>query len=159
MSEYPFRYKFYKRNGKIKMDQSEKDLLEEHKAALDDGNYYLEISKDHPKRSIDQNGYQWGPLYGAILEYVNRGLTVKLTLYDVHETMMEMLAPRKIVKLGDFEIERIIRTSEMNTVQHSEYCENVRRFAAQEWGLDIEEPIPWMKRMKKKMKPDPDRAG
>ena len=91
-------------------------------------------------RTLPQNSYYWGCLITNIhLQLISDGWEV--TQQQVHEMLKAkyLLAERYNEKTG--EVMQIIRsTTEISTVEHNQYCEDVRRWAAETLGMNLPEP-------------------
>ena len=127
-------------------EEKQRQAIIEYFREQPNGRYYIAFQKDYPDRSLGQNNWMWGEVYRSILNKVNEGLVVKLTLQDIHIAMMELFAPRRLLMLGRFQYDVIVRTSEMDTAQMTQYLECLRRFAADELGIDIPDPDPKLRR-------------
>lgn len=81
----------------------------------------------------NQNGWYWACILPLSAKHC--GYTVD----EMHEVFTELYAPYTIKKLGDKQVKVKVRTSNMDTVQFTEYCDTIRMVMAQE-GVNIPDP-------------------
>ena len=101
-------------------------------AKLDGENVTLSVSKRKIRRTLPQNAYLWGPVYGTISDYTGYSPD------DLHYRVEPILALRTMT--DDNGLRVVKKTSEMSTDEFSNYVEAVKRFAWHELNLYIPEP-------------------
>jgi hypothetical protein len=107
-------------------------------------NRFVEVLERLVARRTDaQNRWLWAgvytPIHAALYALGNDHLSIE----DVHEMMLDKFAPRIEVvdtRTGDIIYGKIIRSSMMNKMQFSEYCDSIVRWAAQFLGINIITP-------------------
>lgn len=104
-----------------------------------------ECKRIYRRRSNQQNKYLWSVPYKILGEKLSEITGLTITKEDVHLMMTEKFSKdrKEITNLETGEVEEIVkaaRTSEMSTVEHSNYCEFLRRYGATFLGVDIPEP-------------------
>lgn len=112
-------------NNKIKFDNIQ--IVREYIQTLENKKIVITIEKKVKKRTTgkegelgNQNGWYWKiiiPICSKELGYSNK---------EMHEIFISEFAPYKVKKLGNKYIKLPIRTSEMNTIQFTEYCELIK---------------------------------
>lgn len=85
-------------------------------------------------RSTAQNRYYWSVVLGMFSDAT--GYSVD----ELHETLKFQLLPTKIVTIGSVRKEVSTSTASLTTTQFEDYCEDIRRFAAETIGLVIPDP-------------------
>lgn len=104
------------------------------------------IEKRHAIRSIEANRYYFGVCLKLIAEYTGH------TIDELHDWAKARFIPKHLSildKNGEIKDDLVIggTTTRLNRVQFYEYVESIRKFAAEELGLDIPEPDPnWRER-------------
>lgn len=99
----------------------------------------IAVSIRRTTRSLKQSAWYWGCIVQMISEFTG------YTPDEVHEWAKAKFIPKKLaICNGNGEVvdEYVLggSTRKMNTVEFSEYCEAVRRFAAETLSLDIPDP-------------------
>lgn len=90
-------------------------------------------------RSIQSNRWYWGVIIQAISEHTG------YTPDELHDVLKMKFIPKKLAICdgnGELRDEFVVggSTRKMNTTQFAEYCEEIRRWAASELGIDIPDP-------------------
>ena len=103
---------------------------------LPDGEYEIVVRKPTKKpdpRSIQQNKYLWGVVYGMVSEETGHSDE------EIHE-IFKVLFLSKYVEIAGKEMRITRSTTELDTKEFDEYCESIRMWCAQNLGLSIPEP-------------------
>ncbi len=117
-----------------------------HPLRVPDGPVTVQIGPELVVRSLNQNAYMWGVVYHAISEHTG------YEPEEVHDLMKQMFLPKAVcIADGNGVVveDRVIggSTRHLSTGDMTEYIERVRRFAAETWGLVVEDPDPaWRER-------------
>jgi hypothetical protein len=100
------------------------------------GDIVITISEGRGKRSDRQNKYYWSVCCKLISEHTG------YTSEEVHEFLKEkfLTDKHKIVIGGEEREIESATTTRLTTKEFEVYCENIRRFAAQELNINIPEP-------------------
>lgn len=122
-----------------KLQLRNRKAFDEAMASLKDGEYIFSLERARATRSLEQNAWYWG----VIVEEIS-----KLTGYtpdEVHEVLKAKFIPKKLaVAKGNGEIvdEFVIggSTTKLNKLEFGEYCEAVRRWAAETLDIVIPDP-------------------
>lgn len=90
-------------------------------------------------RSLKQSAWYWGVIVEAISDHTG------YTPDEVHEFLKAKFIPKKLAVCdgnGEVVDEYVLggSTRKMNTVQFGEYCESVRRWAAETLDVNIPDP-------------------
>lgn len=100
----------------------------------------MEIKEKKKKRSNSQNSYYFGVVVTMVCLRL-RDLGNDVTIEETHDFLKANFNYKEIVKEETGEILKIPRgTSELSTIEFSEYIERVIRFGAE--FLDIQIPLP-----------------
>lgn len=124
-------------NGQLKIKN--RKAFDDYLASLT-GDVVVAVGKHRKPRSIDQNGWYWGCILKLMSEVT--GHTEK----ELHEAMKQRFNC-KAITVGKQVVPIPGTTSDMNTMEFSEYCERVRAFAAAELNLVIPDPDKWHERV------------
>ena len=111
--------------------------LSEELSGLKDGQYTVVVNMVRNDRSILQNNYYWGAVVmGFCLHF--KGTVNKNQMHD----MLGYLFLRESYEhpINGELIEKTISTSKLNTLQMEEYLERCRRYAMEEYNLEIKTP-------------------
>jgi len=108
-------------------------------AGWPDGNVVIEVKPERNTRSQRANRWYWGSILPLISEH---------TGYDVdelHDLFKMRFFPKHVALADDNGVikgEGVVggSTARLTTGEFSEYCERVRRFAAEELGVVIPDP-------------------
>lgn len=92
----------------------------------------VSVSKRKKKRTNPQNAYLWDVVYGTISEYTGYHPD------ELHYEVEDFLKLRTTV--DDRGMNKVQKTSEMDTETFWKYVERVRQYAAQEMNLYIPDP-------------------
>ncbi len=104
------------------------------------------VEKRHATRSPAQNAWYFGQIIKRIADYTG------YTPDELHEFFKKQFNARHVVivnEAGQVVREDVIgaSTTKLNKVAFGEYCEQIRRWAAENLGLDIPDPDPnWRQR-------------
>lgn len=119
-------HKGVKKNGNLVFDNPEAFAVA--KSLIPEGKRFeLTLDKERVARTTQSNKYLWGVVYAIISEH---------TGYDpeqVHDAMKEKFASQRL-ESGLMITER---TSKMDTIRFSKYVDDIKRFAAEFFGLNI----------------------
>lgn len=121
------------------MDIRNRKQFVEQLRRLRDGAVRITVERIHATRSIQQSRWYWGVIVEQIAEHTG------YTPDEVHEILKAKFIPKRLaVAGGNGEIvdEFVIggSTAQMNKVEFGEYCEVIRRWAAEELGIVIPDP-------------------
>jgi hypothetical protein len=99
----------------------------------------IEVTIRRATRSLNQNAWYWGVIVEAISDYTG------FTPDEVHEFLKAKFIPKRLaIADGNGEVvdEYVLggSTRKMNTLQFGEFCETVRRWAAETLAIDIPDP-------------------
>ena len=109
--------------------------------ATKDGCYRIEVTRVRKKRTLDQNGWLFGCIYPMLLKALNDGGWEFVTVHQVHEFFKNVMNKEKFINKHTGEIVEIPQsTSEMNTLQFSTYCEELRNYGREYLGVEIPDP-------------------
>lgn len=104
------------------------------------------IERKHATRSVQANRYYWAVVVKAISEHTGYDAN------ETHEAMKALFLPKELAFCdgnGVIQGEIVIggSTRKMNVNEFHEYVERVRRFAAEQLGLNVQDPDPnWQDR-------------
>lgn len=117
-------------------------LLEKVLSGVRDGMYKVTVRKLHNSRSNRQNRWLWGQIYPRLLQgFLDAGWDDFTSEEEVHEYCKIMFAGKDIVNRETGEVVTIpCRTSEMDVVEFSLYCMQLRMFANDYLNITIPEP-------------------
>lgn len=93
----------------------------------------IEIQKQKMTRSIRQNRYYWGVVLKIVADELG------YFPEEMHHCFATMFL-KKIIKIGDREVETYNSTTRLKTDEFEDYLEKIRIFAAKELGIII--PLP-----------------
>jgi hypothetical protein len=130
----------YIANGRLKLEQIDREALDAYLADLRDGEVELSVRRKGTKRSSQANRYLWGVVYRLLSEHTG------YTSEEIHDWAKRRFIPKHVTFTdgnGEIRDDMVIggSTTKLNTVDFTEFVENVRRFAATELGLDIPDPV------------------
>jgi hypothetical protein len=138
------------RKGKLQVrlrEHHERDL-----AAMRDGDVFVTVREASATRSAHANAYYWS----VIVEYLTRRIK-DMSAEEIHEYVLKptFLSKKGAAIDGNGEIvaEWVIggSTSRLNVNEFYEYCEEIRRWAAEKLTLDIPDPdVDWRERTERK---------
>lgn len=103
------------------------------------GTYYtsINIKRVRPTRTNEQNALLFGAVYPQIQKYIFDELTEHYTVEDIHEFFKsKFVAPYKVKILGE-EIKTARSTTDLDTKEFSKYIDNIQRYCAVTYGMDI----------------------
>lgn len=108
-------------------------------AALDGREVIVRIERAKANRSLNQNAWYWAGIVATLSEHTG------FTPDEMHEVLKAKFLPKRLaVTDGNGEIrgEFVIggSTTKLNKVEFGEYCEAIRRWAAEDLGCDIPDP-------------------
>lgn len=108
-------------------------------AQLRDGHYELYVQRLRAARSQPQNRYYWGVVVAALADHTG------YTPDELHEVLKQKFLPKALALLdgngevkGEFVMGGSTRT--LKTDEFMDYLARVRRFAAEELGVDTPDP-------------------
>ena len=127
-----------KKNGRV----LGRKLIEKFLSNVPDGLYQLSVRKMQSSRSSRQNRWLWGQIYPRMLQgFLDAGWDNFTNEEEVHEYCKIMFAGKDIVNRDTGEIVTIpCRTREMDVVEFSLYCMQLRMFASDYLNIIIPEP-------------------
>lgn len=104
-----------------------------------DGAVSITVERLHATRSLPQLRYYWGVIVEAISDHTG------YSPEEVHEILKAKFLPKKLaVANGNGEIkgEFVIggTTTTLNKIEFGEFCESIRRWAAEDLGVVIPDP-------------------
>lgn len=116
--------------------------LEKVLTGMKDGFYKVTVKKCQNNRSNQQNRWLWGQIYPRLLHgFIDAGWDDFTCEEEVHEYCKVMFAGKDIVNKETGEIVTIPnKTSEMDVVEFTLYCMNIRIFAHDFLNVTIPEP-------------------
>ena len=108
-------------------------------SSMKDGEVIVKVERVRATRSLNQNAWYWGVIVELISEHTG------YTPDEIHELLKAKFIPKRLaVAKGNGEIvdEFVIggTTMKLNKVEFGEYCENVRRWAAETLDVVIPDP-------------------
>lgn len=115
--------------------------FERAKAALADGEYLLTLARRHATRSKRQNAWYWSQVVGLVAEHTG------YTHDEIHDIYKAKFLPKHLTfsdDNGEIYGEFVIggSTRRLNKIEFGEYCESIRRWAAEELHVAIPDPDP-----------------
>jgi hypothetical protein len=117
------------RSGKLFLDKA--DQFKKFLASFpDEKRVEVSVEKIKKKRSNEQNRWYWGCILKLISEHTGDDPE------DLHEALKAHLSPKHIV--GNVVVAS--GTRYLDTVDFGQYCEKVRRWAAEELNINIPDP-------------------
>lgn len=104
-----------------------------------DGEVLVTVSRKRATRSTQANRYYWGVVVELLSEHTG------YTPDEVHELLKSRFIPKKLAVVdgnGEVKGEFVIggTTTSMNKLEFGEFCESIRRWAAEELGVVIPDP-------------------
>lgn len=123
--------------GRLKIRNLRK--FESELSRMRDGEGVLRIEPAKATRSLNANAWYWGVIVHELSEHTG------YTPDEMHEFLKAKFIPKRLsVQNGNGVIvdELVIggTTREMSKSDFSEYCESIRRWAAEDLGLNIPDP-------------------
>lgn len=115
-------------SGKLLLDDKHRFL--NHLSSLEGKRVVITVAKETHKRSTNQNRWYWGCILKLIAEHTGEEPE------NLHEALKAHFAPKKVV--GNLVVPSSSRY--LNTIDFGEYCEKVRRWAAEELSINIPDP-------------------
>lgn len=133
-------HRFNAKVAKGNLTLTNRPLFSDVVSCLKDGDYVMEIKEKKKKRSNSQNSYYFGVIVTMVcLRF--RDLGHDVDLQNTHDFLKANFNYKEIVKPETGEVLKIpLKTSELSTIEFSEYIERVIRFGAE--FLDIQIPYP-----------------
>lgn len=134
-------------SGKLRVKHREQ--FEAAMARFKDGEVSVTVERYYATRSEQQNRWYWSDLFlGQIAEHMGEA-----SKQHAHELCKQLFNARIIVLcdangviVGEHAIAE--STTKLNKLTFGDYCESIRRWAAQELGIDIPNPDPnWRERV------------
>ncbi len=103
------------------------------------GEVEIVARKKRATRSLSQNSWYWGVIVEAISEHTG------YTPDEVHEFLKAKFIPKRLTFAdgnGEIKDDLVIggTTTKLNKLEFGEFCETVRRWAAQELDIVIPDP-------------------
>lgn len=100
----------------------------------------VEVTIRRASRSLNQNAWYWGVIVEAISDHTG------YTADEIHELLKAKFIPKRLAVLagnGDIVDEFVMggSTRKMNTAEFGEYCEAIRRWAADTLDINIPDPL------------------
>jgi hypothetical protein len=126
----------HKRNGVF----TNTGKMKAYNESLADGSYLVKIDNSK-KRSNDQNSYYWGIVVPLVFKGLkDAGFDEVKTVEDAH-LIMKSLFLKKFIPGKDGEGMEIVRsTTDLKTIEFSEFLLSVWQWAAEYLGVQIPEP-------------------
>lgn len=105
------------------------------------GGYMVEVKRIRHTRSLDQNAWLWGCIYPLLLSALNAEGWEFTDVDEVHEFFKDMFRKTKHINKHTGEaIEIPGSTAHMNTLEFSEYCEQLRNYGREFLNVEIPDP-------------------
>lgn len=106
---------------------------------LKDGEVSITIARKRAARSTQQNRWYWGVIVEMLSEHTG------FTPDEMHDVLKAKFLPKKLAVTdgnGEIKGEFVIggTTTRLNKLEFGEFCEAVRRWAAEDLGLVIPDP-------------------
>ena len=125
------------RKGRLEIRQ--RKGLQESLKRLADGEVLVTIARVKAARSTQQNRWYWGVIVDLLSEYTG------FTPDEMHEVLKAKFLPKKLAvadQNGVIRGEYVIggTTTKLDKVEFGEFCESVRRWAAEELDVIIPDP-------------------
>lgn len=106
-----------------------------------DGVFRIEVVRVRKKRSGDQNGWLWGCIYPLMLDAMIDAGWEFTSCEQLHEYFKNLFTAEQVVNKETGEIVKFpSSTAEMDTVQFSSYCEQLRSYAREYLNCNIPDP-------------------
>lgn len=118
-------------NGKLQIPQREEFAVA---VAQFSGPVVITIDRPRSKRSSAQNRYLFGVIYKHLSEFTGH------TAEELHEICKVKFNLKKYDLPNEEHVEAGGTTTKLSTKEFEEYCENIRRWAADSLGVVIPEP-------------------
>ena len=133
-------HRFNAKVNKGNLTLTNRPLFSDIISCLKDGDYIMEIKEKKKKRSNSQNSYLWSVVNPMVFRRLVE-LGHDITIEEAHDFLKANFNYKEIVKPETGEVLKIpLKTSELSTIEFSEYIERVIRFGAE--FLDIQIPYP-----------------
>jgi hypothetical protein len=129
----------YIANGRLKLEQIDREALDEFLGSQDGREMVLTVRRKGSKRSADQNAFYHGVVLKLLSEHTG------FEPEDMHEWLKKQFLPAKLLQVvtqhGEA-IEHEVRptTTTLTTEQFSQYWERIQRWAATDLGVVIPDP-------------------
>lgn len=122
-----------------KLQVRNRKWLEGRLRKLRDCEVSITVERLHATRSLAQNAWYFGVVLAALEDHTGYGKD------ELHELMKQMHLPRhRAICDGNGEVkgEFVIggTTTRLNKVEFGEYCERIRKWAAEQLGVNIPDP-------------------
>lgn len=126
------------RNGKVTI--RDRGVFEDGLATMPDGEVFVRVERPRATRSLKQNAFYWGVLIQGLSEHTG------YTPDEMHEFLKMKFIPKRLaVAKGNGEIvdELVIggTTTKLDTIDFTDYCAEIQRWAAEELDLVLEDPL------------------
>lgn len=107
---------------------------------LKDGDVLVTVRRQRAARSLAQNAWYWGVIVQALSNHTG------YTPDDIHELLKAKFLPKQLAVCdgnGVIEENFVIggSSAKLNKVQFGEYCEAIRRWAAETLDVNIPDPV------------------
>lgn len=127
----------YLRSGRLEIRR--KRQMQAALGRMRDGEVLITIARHHATRSLQQNRWYWGVIVELLAEHTG------YTPDEIHEVLKAKFLPKKIALAdgnGEIQGEYVIggTTTRLNKLEFGEYCEAIRRWAAEELAVVIPDP-------------------
>lgn len=108
------------------------DRMKKYLSTLKDGQMLsIEIDKQKKNRSTSQNSMYW-----AILSEISN--ETGHSSDELHDFFKNKFLPRRYIKIGKSKLRAIPTTTNLTTLEFTEYIENIKAFTATELGMEWE---------------------
>tara|TARA_Y100000310_G_scaffold341856_1_gene442479 strand:+ start:2030 stop:2491 length:462 start_codon:yes stop_codon:yes gene_type:complete len=125
-------------NGELKLYNV--NLFKEIVRQSNDAKIELVLKVVVDKRTTEQNSYYWGALIAPIKQGLKDLWGEEVSLQETHDLLRNRFCSSERWNDKTAEYIKIPKsTTELSTVEFSEYCEKCRLFALEELSIDIEE--------------------
>jgi hypothetical protein len=109
--------------------------------SLKDGHYEVSVQRLLANRSLQHNRYYWGVVIAALADHTG------YTPNELHELMKMKFLPKSLALLdgnGDVKGEYVMggSTRKLKVSEFYQFVNEVRRFAAEELGVETMDPTP-----------------
>jgi hypothetical protein len=120
------QYKCYVEKDKLTVkDRGFKTYLYQ----LKDGEYFLTIKKKKATRSLRQNAFLWGVVYGLVSEF--SGMLPE----EVHDHCKMRFLQKRVGKF-----QTLGSTTRLNKIEFGEYIDKIKHWAFHDLGVQIPDP-------------------
>ena len=104
-----------------------------------DGEVLITISPKRAARSLQQNRWYWGVIVELLSDHTG------YTPDEIHEVLKAKFIPKRLALAdgnGEIRDELVIggSSAKLNKIEFGEFCESVRRWAAEDLGVVIPDP-------------------